>query len=303
MPLGGAALAPILILALVGRRKKGKIWTGWVVIALMMSASLTLVGCNMPDPQQEENKTPTSTQNPSSIGISIVTPTEISPATPAAPGSVPLPSSTATCTPTPANTPTPIPTPWELSYGQAIAKAAINLLNNSSDYYIWGARAHPDDETAFSAPPREIPTPASTWNGINVLERTGGKIPIVCADVIALSYANGGLSLYTFTGWSQNPGWQYDPTRNVVALKVLLEDHHQKHQWGDGTVPELGDMVLTNNYIHSAIVAEKLGNDASQVFVIQADYSQGVIDKMSLAEWQSSHGGNAFFGHPDPDRR
>ena len=28
VPLGGAALAPILILALIGRKRKGKVWTG-----------------------------------------------------------------------------------------------------------------------------------------------------------------------------------------------------------------------------------------------------------------------------------
>jgi RHS repeat-associated protein len=45
VPLGGAALAPILILALIGRKKKGKIWTGWVILALMMSVELTIVAC------------------------------------------------------------------------------------------------------------------------------------------------------------------------------------------------------------------------------------------------------------------
>ncbi len=48
VPLGGAALAPILILALLGRRKKGKIWTGWLIIAVMASVGLSVAACNNP---------------------------------------------------------------------------------------------------------------------------------------------------------------------------------------------------------------------------------------------------------------
>ena len=44
-PLGGAALAPILILALIGRKRKGKIWTGWVAIVLMMSVGILVAAC------------------------------------------------------------------------------------------------------------------------------------------------------------------------------------------------------------------------------------------------------------------
>jgi len=178
------------------------------------------------------------------------------------------------------------------------------LLNNADSYYIWGANGHPADEDYHYPPPREKPQPGTYWGACTDLYgRTGGRIPIVCADVIALSYEGGGLSLYTFTDWAVwGPGerWETDPTRSVPALGRLLKDHNQEHQWGNGTLPELGDMVFWENRLHSAVIAEILGDDASQIFVIQASYSQGVITKMSLDAWQV---GNSYFGHPDPSKR
>jgi hypothetical protein len=199
----------------------------------------------------------------------------------------------------------PTPTPWEIQYGAAIAQAAHNLLNNADSYYVWGAspEGH-ENEWYREPPPRRPPQPGETWWNfgveIDLHQRTGGRTPIVCADVIALSYEGGGLSLYTFTEWAdwgyEGADWPNDPTRDVWALKVLLEDHHQKHQWGDGTLPELGDMVLGEDYIHSSVVAEITGDDASQIFVIEASYPIGTIRKVSLAEWYG--GGSPFFGHP-----
>ncbi len=97
VPLGGAALAPILILALIGRRKRSKIWTGWLVVALMVSAGLTMAACGgepVPQPAPTTPRPittpPTPTSNPVPIPPS-VTPT---------PSPVSLPSPTATCTPT-----------------------------------------------------------------------------------------------------------------------------------------------------------------------------------------------------------
>jgi RHS repeat-associated protein len=102
VPLGGAALAPILILALIGRKKKGKIWTGWIVIALMMSVGLTLVACdgNKPKPPTTAAPLPKYTREPT------VTPVNNPPA--AAPSPVRSPSPTPTCT----LTPTPLAPQW-----------------------------------------------------------------------------------------------------------------------------------------------------------------------------------------------
>jgi len=106
VPLGGAALAPILILALVGRRKKGKVWTGWIIIALVASAGLTLVAC---DGKEKENKsTPPTTAAPLPK-YTPATPVNNQTATPAASPRVPLPPPPQ-C-PTPPDTPAPITTP------------------------------------------------------------------------------------------------------------------------------------------------------------------------------------------------
>ena len=100
VPLGGAALAPILILALLGRRKKGKIWTGWVVIALMMSVGLTLAACGDPNKDNQPPKTATPRPirgiTPTNPPTPVQTPSATTP-----PSAVPLPSPTSTCTPTP----------------------------------------------------------------------------------------------------------------------------------------------------------------------------------------------------------
>jgi hypothetical protein len=132
------------------------------------------------------------------------------------------------------------------------------------------------------------------------------KAPIVCADVIALAYQNGGLDLNTFTDWTginlSESKWPTDPTRSVPALRTLLDDHHQKYQWGDGHIPEVGDMVLRENLRHSGLIVEVNGSDASQINVIQASYPNNIINKVSLAEWQENKG-SSYFGHPNPDVR
>ena len=124
--------------------------------------------------------------------------------------------------------------------------------------------------------------------------------------MIAISYEKGGLNLYTFTKWAQwGPGkrWETDPTRSVPALFTLLGDHNNRHQWGGEILPELGDMALWKDLRHSAVVAEILGDTADAMFVIQASYSQGTLNKMSVATWQVPGGGNMYFGHPDPQQR
>lgn len=63
--------------------------------------------------------------------------------------------------------------------------------------------------------------------------------------------------------------------------------------WG-----ELGDMAFWPNYGHSSVIAEIQGDNPEQIFVIQASYSQGTINKMNLSAW-----GVGYFGHPDPERR
>jgi RHS repeat-associated protein len=272
-------LAPVgVVVALLGRKRWRK-YGYWLLVLMVvgMGASMLLAGCG-PQP----------------------TPTPVPPSQP--PTQPPTP--TPTPPPTPAPTPTPRPlTEWEIQYGEAIARAAHDLLNNANDYYIWGALSHPPDEDATNPPPRERPQPGTYWGACTDLyERTGGRIPIVCADVIAISYAQAGLDLEkTYPKWNARGflGDQSHSSRDVWMLHVLLTDHHQEHDWnGDTTPVELGDMAFWPNYGHSSVVAEIQGNRPEQIFVIQASYTQGVINKMSFAAWGVGH-----FGHPNPERR
>ena len=209
---------------------------------------------------------------------------------------------TITCTSTP--TPTPIllagrlPTSWEQQYGQAIALAAHNLLATADQYYVWGTVDHPDEDNGWP-PPREVPTDDSVWgynNSINVKDRTGGRIPIVCADVVDLAYKDGGLDLEaTFPEWLE--GYPNDPRRNSIALEKLIGEKGKLNQFDNGAIPELGDMIFFSDGSHTGVIAEILGSDVSQIFVIQASYSQGVINKMSVADWQDGET-PVSFGHP-----
>jgi hypothetical protein len=136
-----------------------------------------------------------------------------------------------------------------------------------------------------------------------VKDRTGGRIPVVCADIIAISYREGGLDLDTYDpAWRWSPDWSTDPKRNVASLQVLLDKHGQGKKWNSVNEAELGDMVLNYNLVHSAIITEIKGsrNDASQIIVVQASYTHDVINSMTLADWQTATGGNASFGHPYP---
>jgi hypothetical protein len=202
----------------------------------------------------------------------------------------------------PSPEPSPIPTPrpksqWEIDYGEEIARQAHILLNNADNYYIWGAH---DGELYIDPPPRRPPQPGETWWNygveIDLHQRVNDRTPIVCADVIALSYKNAGLDLeQTYPDWFA--GGDYDATRNVPMLGVLLRDFNQEYLLDNGTLPELGDMVLRGeNYLHSSVVAEITGDDASQIFVIEASYPNDTIRKVSLVEWAGvvvTH-----FGHP-----
>ncbi len=107
VPLGGAALAPILILALIGRRKKGKIWTGWVVIALIASVGLTLAACIEQTPPSTP-KPPTPRPIPGITATATSMPAPISSLIPATPTAVPLPPTPVAC-PMPTSTATAIP--------------------------------------------------------------------------------------------------------------------------------------------------------------------------------------------------
>jgi hypothetical protein len=273
------ALIPLVLIQSWRGRKKRRRGVPWYMLVIVgVGGVLTACGEGTPPP----GDTPT--------------PEEVCTDTPELPTETPEP-------PTP--TPTPRPkTQWEIDYGEAIARAAHDLLSNADNYHIWGAFTPGHENENYVDPPlRHPPQPDDTWWNygveIDVYQRTGGRIPIVCADVIALSYEGGGLSLYTFTEWAdwgdhEGARWESDPTRYVPSLKILLQDHHQLHQLSDGTLPELGDMVLRAS-IHSAVVAEITGDDANQIFVIEASYPNDTIRKVSLAEWAIAA---TYFGHP-----
>jgi RHS repeat-associated protein len=102
VPVAGLSLAPFIVLALLWRKKRGQIWTGWLVVAMMMSVGLGIAACTSPNPIG-----PTPHPTPSRTSAPIMpsrTPTPRA-------SSVPSPTPTSTPLPTIPQCPTPNATP------------------------------------------------------------------------------------------------------------------------------------------------------------------------------------------------
>ena len=297
----GALFAPLGLMALVyGRRKKGSKWAVLLVIlSFAVVTGMTLSACGNDNPPVGEF-TATGTFNPvtgTATGTLTTSGGTFTGTVVGTPGA-PLATPSLTCT----QTPTPTSTPWESQYGQAIARAAKEIFSNRDSYYVWGA-LH-TDEAYTNPPPAETPADGFVWNyAVNVKERTEGDIPVVCADIISISYKNAGLELSaSYPEWIASGQYSSNPERNVPALLTLLtiqNDWHPPKISDSSPFFELGDMVISQAIGHSAVITEINGarNDASQVFVVQASYTSdpGHITRMSLAEWSGNAG---WYGHP-----
>lgn len=132
VPLGGAALAPILILALIGRRKKGKVWTGWVVVALMVSAGLSIAACGgQPTPQPA----PTTPRPITTPPTPMPKPVTVSPSVTPTPSPAPLQPVMPDCpTPNPTVTPTPLTPDQEIAIKARIPAQKIAEAGSMEQY-------------------------------------------------------------------------------------------------------------------------------------------------------------------------
>jgi hypothetical protein len=152
-------------------------------------------------------------------------------------------------------------TDWEDMFGRYIARIAYFMYVLQDDYYVWGvtdedgndAKGH-EGESSGNVPVRRH-TQSGEQGGdhgeIDLYERTGGRIPIVCADIIDMSYWESGFNLSLFNDWYysyddsiEDVPQKYPPTRNSYALYQLLEQSGKHFQWSEGEDIELGDMVF-----------------------------------------------------------
>ena len=154
-----------------------------------------------------------------------------------------------------------------------------------------------NDEDNGWPPPRTNPSD-DAWGAVpNVRERTGGRIPIVCADIVDMAYSSAGINLHKrFAIFPPEAFPAEKPERHSGALFMLLRDTQNLHWWDGVIMPELGDMIFFDDASHTGIVAEILGREETQIFIVQASYSQGVINKLSLSIWQQGHM-PVSFGH------
>lgn len=103
-----------------------------------------------------------------------------------------------------------------------------------------------------------------------------------------------------FSDWYSSSEWSSgDPTRNSYALKTLIERKGKLNVWGDGKRPELGDMVFFKNLSHAGVIVsiDGGGKDDSKIYVVQASYSKGIINKIPLSEWKTEND-PVSYGHP-----
>lgn len=65
VPLSGLSLAPFILIAVLRRRKKGQIWTGWLVIAVLASVGLGVIACQPGPSPTPTPRPPTRPPSPS----------------------------------------------------------------------------------------------------------------------------------------------------------------------------------------------------------------------------------------------
>jgi hypothetical protein len=207
-------------------------------------------------------------------------------------------------------------TEWEKMYGIAIAHAAARMVSRSTkSYYVWGANDKPIHigETDKVPPPRiyytetndhdwwVYPEQGTEYYVSSIYERTGDKLPIVCADVPALSYQEVGIDLRAKAIMTGYDFTSEEPERDVQTLLWILEASKDgKHQWGDGAILEYGDIVTIDGE-HSGVVASFSGTnrtDPDNIYIAQASYSQGEVILTQLSVFLRAATTAVYFGHP-----
>jgi|GEM_PF-6636902 len=135
-----------------------------------------------------------------------------------------------------------------------IVNSLDKILLNADKYYVWDT----------STPPALEPQ-----------ESLNGKIPVVCADILILSYLDAGIDLSTgIIEFAKTAGGYPFPDhapRNSVAIKNYLDSQGVLNKFGQSNVPiRAGDMVFSANAGHAGVVHTVIDpNDPSKIFIVQ----------------------------------
>jgi hypothetical protein len=202
------------------------------------------------------------------------------------PGAHPI---TGTPTSTPALT-------WDNYYKQKIIGSLDEMLLNADKYYVWNSSGTP--EQLWGSPPALKPQ-----------ESLNGKVPVVCADILILSYLDAGIDLSTsIIEFAKTDGGYTFPDyapRNSVAIKNYLASQGVLNNFGQSNVPiGAGDMVFSVNAGHAGVVHTVIDpNDPSKIFVVQTSSSNATINKITLQEFHDGTVPTASisevtYGHP-----
>jgi len=126
----------------------------------------------------------------------------------------------------------------------------------------------------------------------------------VCADVVLDSYFAAGINLQQLLLTSPvSENWQYPEcaAHNAQAFGQYLQATGQLRS-GDDFPYYQGEIIIGYpDWAHAAVVIEG-GHDKSNVRLVQASYSQMVIEETTLLDWMSRGPGTyVWHGHPSAE--
>ena len=202
----------------------------------------------------------------------------------------------------------PTPTVTAMPPQFKVAQSAMAIFNSKDKYYVWGD-PNKGEEVGWSPNiwgEEGIPESFGPYNNLaNVLS---GRIPVVCADVVLHAYKNAGYDLYAdISKWALNshPEYNNQAARNSAVMRTYLSEQGNLHYWGNGVVPEAGDIIISASGGHAGVVQSVQGVTPNDIYIVQASYSQYEITRITLQQFHDGTDGQTFpideisFGHPD----
>jgi len=200
-------------------------------------------------------------------------------------------------------------TPFEAQYGYPMVKwAREELLSDKYSYWppLAGLEYYP--------PGIGDQRPIGDWvldtiyNGALVRDTYDGKIPLVCADIVDLAYFSVNIDLQTIPTRIDYPN-RFPRSSYGLENMLTYSAPNNLHTWGDGTVPELGDIFLLENEIsnsdqdsyHAGLITQVHGTTADKIWVLETSGEHKKIVEITVEELLelANENDNLLFGHPN----
>ncbi len=173
---------------------------------------------------------------------------------------------------------TPYPTTTLTSSLSKVSQSATDIFNSRDKYYVWG-----DEDKGESVgwrPDTKLWNPEAppvNFGPYNDLAKTlNGKIPVVCADVVIHAYRNAGYDFSTdLTQWALNTGrYNEYAASNSFSMREYLAAQGNLNNWGNGVLPEAGDIVISGNGGHAGVIQDVQGTTSDDIYILCKQVTQ-----------------------------